>query len=188
MGRFDKKDAADRFALCHSNEFLLLRGMNHRFANTLTVLINMLQDEFAVTPAVQDSLSRCQARMAAFGNLHRSLVIGAANELISAQNYIEHLCEDLSDALPRPRGIRCEVFVGEGEFPCERRELLGLVVTELVTNGAKHGFRGRNEGLVRVELINKIDSWVCISPGGAADLLAMSLFLTRMEDRVPCIS
>jgi two-component sensor histidine kinase len=39
---------------------------------------------------------------------------------------------------------------------------LGLVITELVTNAAKHGFRGRNEGLVRVELINKIDSWVCI--------------------------
>jgi two-component sensor histidine kinase len=162
MGRFDKEDAADRFALCHSDEFLLLREMNHRFANTLTVLISMLQHEFAATPAVQDSLNRCQARMAAFGNLHRSLVIGAANELISVQNYIEHLCEALSDALLRPLGIRCEVFVDEGEFPCERREQLGLVITELVTNAAKHGFRGRNEGLIRVELVNKIDSWVCI--------------------------
>jgi two-component sensor histidine kinase len=36
------------------------------------------------------------------------------------------------------------------------------VITELVTNAGKHAFRGRNEGLVRVELVNKIDSWICI--------------------------
>jgi two-component sensor histidine kinase len=151
-----------RLVLCQSDEFLLLREMNHRFANTLTMLVSMLRAESALTPAIRDSLSRCEARMVAFGNLHRSLVIGAANRRIPVHSYIERLCEALSDALLRPLGIRCEVFADQGESPCQRCEQLGLVITELVTNAAKHGFRGRNKGLVRVELMNKINGWVCI--------------------------
>jgi two-component sensor histidine kinase len=151
-----------RLVLCQSDEFLLLREMHHRFANTLTILVSMLRIEAALTPAVRDSLSRCEARIVAFGDLHRSLVIGAANRRISVQSYIKHLCEALSDALLRPLGIRCEVFADDGELPCQRCEQLGLVITELVMNAAKHGFRGRDNGLVRVELMNKIDCWVCI--------------------------
>ena len=159
--RFDMP--SPRSALHETHEFLLLREMHHRFANTLTVLMSMLQCEFGLTPALRDSLNRCEARVVAFGNLHRSLVIGATNDrIISVQNYIEHLCEALSDALLKPLCIRCEVIADDGEFPCERCEQLGLVITELVTNAAKHGFSGRNEGLVRVELFNRIDSWVCI--------------------------
>ncbi|HEX4160373.1 MAG TPA: sensor histidine kinase [Rhizomicrobium sp.] len=143
------------------NEFLLLRETHHRFANTLTVLMSMLRQEFAPTPALRESISRCEARIAAFGNLHRCLVVGAADEWISAQGYIEHLCGALSDALLRPLGVRCEVVADEGEVPRGRCEQLGLIITELVTNAAKHAFRGRNDGLVRVELINRSDCWVC---------------------------
>jgi two-component sensor histidine kinase len=153
---------ADRLRLCDSDEFPLLREMHHRFANTLTMLMSMLEHEFAPTPALRDRLNRCQARMVAFANLHRCLVIGGANEWISVQDYIQHLCEALSDALLKPLGIRCRGFVDAGELSRERCEQLGLVITELVTNAAKHAFRWRNEGLVRVELVNKSGSWSCI--------------------------
>ena len=151
-----------RFVLCQSDEFLLLREMHHRFANTLTMLVSMLRVESALTPAFRDSLSRCEARIVAFGDLHRSLVVGAAKRRIPVQRYIENLCEALSGAFLRPLGIRCEVFVDKGEFPCQRCEQLGLVITELVTNAAKHGFHGRNKGLVRIEVLNKINCWVCV--------------------------
>jgi two-component sensor histidine kinase len=158
----------DRLVPRRSDEFFLLREMHHRFANTLMVLMSMLHDEFGLTPALRDSLNRCEARVLAFAKLHRSLVIGAANRHISVQSYIEALCEALSGALLKPRGIRCDVFADEGELPCQRCEQLGLVIAELVTNAAKHGFHERNKGLVRVELLNKIDSWVCIvSDNGA---------------------
>ena len=53
---------------------------------------------------------------------------------------------------------------------CER---LGLVIAELVTNAAKHAFHGRDDGLVRVELINRINSWVCIvSDNGIGTVMA----------------
>jgi two-component sensor histidine kinase len=154
----------DRLVLRESDEFLLLREMHHRLANTLTVLTSMLRREFALSasPGLRDSLARCEARIVAFGNLHRSLLVGAANDWISVQYYIGHLCGALSEALLKPLGIRCEVSVDAGEFPGERCERLGLVIAELVTNSAKHAFHGRNDRLVRVELINRVDSWVCV--------------------------
>ena len=47
------------------------------------------------------------------------------------------------------------------------------MIAELVTNAAKHAFHGRDDGLVRVELINRIDSWVCIvSDNGIGTVMA----------------
>jgi two-component sensor histidine kinase len=157
---------ADRLVLCATDEFLLLREMHHRFANTLTVLTSVLRRELALSasPELRDSLARCEARIVAFGNLHRCLVVGAANDWISVQYYIEHLCEALSEALLKPLGVRCEVFADAGEFPGERCERLGLVITELVTNAAKHAFHGRNErGSTRLNLVggeSSIALWV----------------------------
>ena len=163
----------DCLVLRETDEFLLLREMHHRLANTLTVLTSVLRREFtrSASPQFEDSLARCEARIIAFSNLHRSLVVGAANDWVSVQHYFEHLCQALSEALLEPLGIRCEVSADAGELQSERCERLGLVITELVTNAAKHAFHGRDDSLVRVKLINGIDSWVCIvsdNGGGTA--------------------
>jgi len=147
-----------------AHEFLLLREMHHRFANTFTALSSTLRREFALStsPDLQDSLARCEQRIVAFGNLHRRLLVGAGTDWMSVQSYVERLCEALSEAVLEPLGVRCEVFVDAGELPGERCERLGLVIAELAMNAAKHAFSGRNDGVVRVELLNRIDSWVCV--------------------------
>jgi two-component sensor histidine kinase len=147
-----------------TGEFLLLREMHHRVANTLTVLTSVLRCEFALSasPQLQKSLARCEARIVAFGNLHRSLVVGAASDWISVPHYIEDLCKSLSEAILEPLGIRCEVLAEGGEFPGERCERLGLVIAELVMNAAKHAFHDRDGGLVRVEFVNGVGSWAWI--------------------------
>jgi two-component sensor histidine kinase len=153
-----------RLALRETDELLLLREMYHRHANTLMVLASLLRREFAVTtgPDFRALLDRYEARIVAFGNLNRSLMVGAGDDRVSIANYVEHLCEVLSDAILKPLGIRCEVFADAGELAGDRCERLGLVIAELVTNTAKHAFQGCNNGLVRVELVNRRDFWVCI--------------------------
>ena len=163
------------FSLGDKDEFLLLREMHHRLANTLMILTSALRREFAplTSPDFQDSLVRYEARLLAFGDLHRALVVGAADGMISARYYIERLCKALSEALLKPLGVSCEVFADAGEFQSERCERLGLVVAELVTNAAKHAFRGRESGNVKVELIDRGHCWVCIvSDNGAGPATA----------------
>ena len=71
-----------------------------------------------------------------------------------------------------PVGVRCEVEVDNGELPGEHCQLLGLVIAELVTNAAKHAFRERKNGLVRVELIRKADAWLCVVSDGNGDAVS----------------
>jgi two-component sensor histidine kinase len=98
------------------------------------VLTSVLRHEFALfeSSEVLDSLTRFEARVVAFGKLHRSLAVGSASEWISIQDYIEDLSKALSEAILKALGIRCEVIADTGEFPGERCERLGLVIAELV--------------------------------------------------------
>jgi two-component sensor histidine kinase len=145
-----------------ADEFLLLREMHHRLANSFAVLAGLLRREFAsASPDLERSIGRCEARIVAFGNLHRLLIVGTEGDWISLRFYVERLCEALAAALLRPLGVRCEVYAEEGTLPGERCELLGLIIAELVTNAAKHAFSGRNEGRVRIEVFKAADSWVC---------------------------
>ena len=135
----------------------------------MALLTSVLRREFAksTSPDLQASVARCEARIVAFGNLHRVLVVGVAPGRTSVQSYIERLCKALSEALLKPLGIRCEVSADAGALPSERCERLGLVIAELVTNAAKHAFRGRTHGLIRVELISRANFLVCtISDNG----------------------
>jgi two-component sensor histidine kinase len=146
------------------NELFLLREMNHRLANTLAVLTSVLRRDFSLSASssLQEALARFESRIVAFSDLHRSLMIGAAGDWISAQYYVENLCKALSKALLEPLGVRCEVRADTGDLSGERCELLGLVIAELVINATKHAFDEGMEGRIRVDLVRKVDSWLCI--------------------------
>jgi two-component sensor histidine kinase len=106
--------------------------------------------------------------------LHRFLTIAGHGEWISVRFYIEHLCEALVEAVLKPVGVRCEVSADDGIYPSERCELLGLIIAELVTNAAKHAFRERDDGLLRVEFTNNPVSWVCVVSDNGVGSPAMS--------------
>jgi two-component sensor histidine kinase len=169
------------------DEFLLLREMHHRFANTLTVLISALRFNFELSASSgpMGALARLEARIVAFGNLHRSLLVGTKSDWVPVQHYVEHLCKALTDALLEPLGVTCEVNVDSGELRSERCELLGLVIAELVTNAAKYAFSNRVDGVVRVELVRKADVWLCIvSDNGDGTNAAMPGIGSRIVEQL----
>jgi two-component sensor histidine kinase len=63
----------------------LLHEAHHRMANALCILASILRREFALlaSPELQESLLRFEARIVAFGNLHRSLVVAASSGTVS---------------------------------------------------------------------------------------------------------
>ena len=154
----------DSLTPSETDQFLLLREMHHRFANSFAILMGMLRREFGASMQLRlgESFDRIETRVAAFGALHRFLTIGAEKRRISAHSYIEQLCAALAEAILNPLGVRCEVSADVAFLPAERCELLGLIIAELVTNSAKHGFQGRVGGFVRIEFLNTTESWTCI--------------------------
>lgn len=148
----------------HVDQLLLLREMHHRFANTLTSLFSQLRvdSQSFVSSQIRDLVARHETRIVAFGNLHRALIVAAASTGISVQDYVEHLCRSLSEALLEPIGVRCEVTADVGTLSASRCELLGLIIAELVTNSAKHAFPNRDDGVVRIKLLRQEQSWFCV--------------------------
>jgi two-component sensor histidine kinase len=80
----------------------------------------------------------------------------------------------LSQALLKPLRVRCEVSADAAFLPAAYCELLGLVIAELVTNAAKHAFRRRDDGVVRIEFANTTDTWACIVSDNGVGALATS--------------
>jgi two-component sensor histidine kinase len=155
-----------------TDQFLLLREMHHRVANSFAILTATLRREFGASmqSKLGESVDRFEARVAAFGALHRFLTIGAETGWISAHSYIEQLCAALAEAILNPLGVRCEVSADVAFLPAECCEFLGLVIAELVTNSAKHAFQGRVGGLVRIEFLSTAEGWTCIvSDNGAGN-------------------
>jgi two-component sensor histidine kinase len=154
----------DVSACSEISEYLLLREMHHRVANILTVLVYYLREEFEIfdDQKISESLARYEARIVAFGKLHRLLTVGTVGTLISVKTHIERLCEALSEAVLAPQGITCEVLVEDDSRPAEWCEGLSLIITELVMNAAKHAFNRRRDRLVRVEFFNRSGSSLCI--------------------------
>ena len=153
-----------RSSLMSNETPLLLREMNHRMADTLMVLVAILWEEFGrcAAPGVRESLGRCEAKIVAFGNLHRLLIVDARDTPIAVPSYVDSLCRALSEAVLQPLQVRCEVFADEGFLPAEMCERLGLVIAELVTNAARHAFNGHTDRVVRVELARTSKFWQCI--------------------------
>jgi two-component sensor histidine kinase len=159
------------------SKYVLLREMHHRVANSFAVLNAILRRELRTSPSTdpQVFLDRCEARIVAFGELHRVLTIGEAVGWVPVQPYIEKLCGALAEALLTPLGVRCEVSAGPAFFPGEYCELLGLVIAELVTNAAKHAFPGRNDGVVRIQFLTTVDSWTCVISDNGVGASATSI-------------
>jgi two-component sensor histidine kinase len=142
---------------------LLLQELQHRIANTLTILNATLRFEFAAfaDPRLDAALERCQKQIIATAELHRFLVRGCLSDEVSTGGYFESLCERLSRSVLAPLGLACQVSVDDGILPAKKCELLGLTISELVTNAAKHAFPDENRGCVGISILFRDGYWSC---------------------------
>jgi two-component sensor histidine kinase len=143
---------------------LVMRELQHRMANTLTILQANCRVEFAgvADGSLQESLRKHEYHIHRLAELHHFLSRGAGHGEIEVASYFRPLCAVLGRALLAPLDLHFEAFIGDGILDGGTCEWLGLIVTELVTNAAKHGFPDGSGGCVRVELLALGENgWCC---------------------------
>jgi two-component sensor histidine kinase len=141
---------------------LVLRETHHRMKNTLMLLGAMARCELngngsAVTSTAVDRFER---RIVAFGSLYHLLSDNQCSE-VSVDAYFGGLCGALSEAILEPAGIRCEAEIDCGSMPASRCNRLALILTEVVTNAAKHAFPDKTGARVRIGLTDRNGAWFC---------------------------
>lgn len=134
---------------------LLLRELNHRINNDLTSVICTVSakatqsDSVAVKTAlldVVDLLHQC-------ADVHRALHMPDQGHLTDAARYIQQLCFSITKyQLNRP-AIRVLFSSDDLRLEGERCWKLGLIVSELMTNVARHAQFDARHPELRVELM-----------------------------------
>lgn len=142
---------------------LVLRESHHRMKNTLTLLGASVRRDFsrAGTRDVSGVVDRFERRIVAFGRLYQLLSDSDNLSAVSVAAFFENLCEAISGAVLEPAGIRCEAAIEGGMLPASQCHRLALMLTELVTNAAKHAFPNRTGALIRIEIANRDGVWLC---------------------------
>jgi two-component sensor histidine kinase len=128
------------------------READHRLMNALQTVVSLLslQSRAAEHPEAAAQLAVAADRVAMIARVHRRLHSFDGLEVVSFKSYIEDLCHDFA-VLLSPHGkpqhfIATEV--AELSLPAATGIPLGFIVSELITNAAKHG---RGNICVRLE-------------------------------------
>ena len=136
-----------------SVEHLLLREFSHRVNNELTSVVG-----FAVSIAGRSTSHEVKSALAAvtdvlhrYSEVHRALQMPSYSTEIDAPEYVSALCHSLKRARLDSRGIELELATRPLKLRSEQCWKLGLIVSELITNSARHAF-GDHGGTIQVEL------------------------------------
>ncbi|MBB4423304.1 two-component sensor histidine kinase [Bradyrhizobium sp. CIR48] len=142
---------------------LVLRESHHRMKNTLTLLGASVRRDFtrAGRGDVSLAVDRFERRIVAFGRLYQLLSDHDDLPVVSAAAFFESLCKAISEAVLEPAGIRCEAAIESGSLPAAQCHRLALMLTELVTNAAKHAFPNKKGALIRIGMARRDGAWLC---------------------------
>lgn len=143
---------------------MLAQEFDHRLANSLQLIVSLLslQSRGTESPEAAAQLLIAAKRVGAFGRVHRQLHLLDHLHTVELKQYVAQLCEDISGML----------FAGETpvvvegaqiEIPTSLGVPLGFIVSELITNAAKHG-KGRIT--VRLETTPEHGHCLSVSNGG----------------------
>lgn len=132
---------------------LLLRELTHRVNNEFAAAIGMVSICAArcSDPGVRSLLSVVADRLHGHAQVHRSLTMPAHDDPIDAAAYLRRLCHSISRSKLEFRNIKLELVEHRFLMRSQRCWRLGMMISEIITNSARHAF-GERGGTIRVEL------------------------------------
>lgn len=182
----DRQVAEDRLSQALDYQKMLVQEASHRVKNSLAILSSMLtmKARKSKTTNEAEALDDASDRVIAVARTHDRLWRESGNDTIDLAALLIDLCETLQKQLEQIE-IRCSAEDID-EAP-DHAVSFALLVTELVTNAAKHAY-GAKGGVVRVTLtyegdkkiLDVSDEGVGLAPGfsietAGEDSLGMNL-------------
>ncbi len=122
-------------------QIMLAQEFEHRLINGMQLIVSLLslQSRTATTPEAAAQLTIASRRVSALGRVHHRLHLLDHQDKVEFKQYLQHLCEDLSDLLLEIQtGYAIEVEGPEIEIPTASAIPLGFIVNELITNSVKY--------------------------------------------------
>lgn len=132
---------------------MMLKEIHHRVKNNLQVVKSLIRlQREATTGAGGDILTEFENRVSSIALVHESLHGSIDLTKVDVKDYYERLIQDLIDVYSVEQQITSKIHVDRLSFGLDTLIPLGLLTNEIVSNALKHGFRGRKEGRLEVNL------------------------------------
>jgi two-component sensor histidine kinase len=150
MMQIAENSSAEQYSL---EARLLLREFSHRINNELASAIGMISvaARHLGSGEAKAALAAVQDRLHNYARVHHALQMPEHSSRIDAAAYLRQLCRAICSSKLNAKGIKLVLMERPFQMDSERCWRLGLIVSELITNSARHAFRD-NGGLIRVEL------------------------------------
>jgi two-component sensor histidine kinase len=136
-----------------SEEPLLLGELNHRISNEYASLISLVFH--AARASADDEVKRALNGVAqvlhSYAEVHHALRPPEHERLVDAEGYLSKLCGAVSRSKLDHMHIDLVLAAPPLLLEADRCWRLGMIVSELITNAARHAFAG-GPGRIRVEL------------------------------------
>jgi two-component sensor histidine kinase len=141
---------------------LLLKEMNHRVKNSLSMASGMLRLQSADIgdAKLTQLLDEASMRILAIGRAHERLHQGEDIDTLDLGGYLTQVCNDLGE------GGTCDVHVAAERgitVAIDRAVPAALIVTELITNAAKYAYRDGAGGNIWVRVAREGDRNVVLA-------------------------
>lgn len=141
---------------------LLLHEIEHRIKNNFAMVAGLveIQRRGASSDEVKDALAAVSARIESFSRAHAHLYRGGDGVgSVEMRPYVRDLGDTLAQALTLQGAVTLSSDADELTVDRDRAVTIGLLINELVTNAAKHAFKGRERGAVAIEFRRRDYGW-----------------------------
>lgn len=138
--------------LNEDNQFLI-GETNHRVKNNLQLIISLIGREMYKNKGEVPYLESISDKINAIASLHQQLYLNESIRSISVKDYVCDIYENLKESILQAN-FNLEMDIEDTEIPSEKATYLGLLVTELITNTAKHAYVANEEKLIGIKIFN----------------------------------
>lgn len=154
---------------------LQLKEIHHRIKNQLNMVNSFIDFQ---SRHLSDStglavVREIKSRIAAIAHIHQQIYSSKDLDSVNAKEYFAMLEKSLRFSYALPPSIHLELESGPYEINSQKMLLLGLIITEFVSNSLKHAFPGLTCGDIRIDMqkagagyiLTLSDSGVGLPPG-----------------------
>lgn len=174
---------AEKELLIGRNE-VLLREVNHRVQNSLTLVSSFLslQKRGSDDAVLRAALDEAQRRVVAVGLVHRRLYRGDQVETIELDRYLGEMRDEMILSMGPEWETYLTLDASPTIVPTDKAVSLGLIVTELIINANKYAYGGERGPIAIALREDRSDLRLSVSDQGRGAKKPAGGFGTRMME------
>ena len=131
-----------------------LKEIHHRIKNHLSMISSFLSiKSLEITDSdCAEALDEIKARVNTVAAIHEQLYKTDDLESIDCREYIEGLIASFDTSLVDTEAVHIETDIEPSRCPSDKVMLIGLIISELISNALKYAFGDKTEGRIIVSL------------------------------------